>query len=78
MNRQMRSAPIYSAKVAKRSLKELLGESAASAIIYYLGEEALRDPEIFVEKLRALLGEGADIVLKYILEEVETSGLKSG
>lgn len=59
---------------ARRSLNMLLGEDAASAIIYHIGGvETLENPEAFEKKLKALLGAGAEIILKHILENMRTT-----
>jgi len=62
------------AEVIKQSLNELLGEPAASAVVYHLGGyEALQNPEVFEGKLRDLFGTGANLILRYILRKMETS-----
>jgi len=59
-------------KVVKRGLNETLGSAAAETLIYYLGgDEALHNPRVMVDKLRAVLGIGADAILRYIMREME-------
>ena len=61
------------AEVVRQSLNEILGESAASAVIYHLGgTEALLDPEVFEERLKAIFGVGAKIILERIRKNLET------
>ncbi|MFQ6134908.1 MAG: hypothetical protein ACE5KU_03720 [Nitrososphaerales archaeon] len=60
-------------KVARQSLNEVLGESAASAVIYHLGVKESEDPKVFEERLRAIFGIGADTILKRILEKLRIS-----
>ncbi len=61
------------AEAVKQSLNQVLGESAASSTIYYLGgAKALREPKIFEEKLRVMFGMGAEIIMKHILKNLET------
>ena len=65
-------------KIMKKSCTQLMGESSTLAIIHHLGgPEAIKDPNIFAEKLKTILGEGAEIVLKKILEYLETSSEKT-
>ncbi|HUI00329.1 MAG TPA: hypothetical protein VLX56_01720 [Nitrososphaerales archaeon] len=47
----------------KSSLEAILGESAAKAILYYVGEV---DPDTFEAKVRSILGEGAAIVINEV------------
>ncbi|MCL4436167.1 MAG: response regulator [Thaumarchaeota archaeon] len=56
-----------------QSLNAVLGESATSATIYHMGgEESLRDPTVFAEKLRTIFEqEGAEAILKYIRERIQ-------
>jgi len=59
-------------EVMRQSLTTFLGESATSAIIYHLGEEAIRDPNTFAEGLKAIFEEkGAKVILEYILKYLE-------
>jgi hypothetical protein len=61
-------------EVVKTSLSELLGESTAVAILHHLGgASACRDPRVFEERLRALLGPGAEIVLKHLNSKLKAS-----
>ena len=66
-------------EVVKQSLNSFLGESATSATIYHLGgKEALRDPKVCEERLKAVFSGGAEIILKHILKSLEAaSGKKS-
>jgi len=60
-------------EVVKQSLNALFGESATSVIINHLGgAEALQDSKVFEERLKALFGKGAEIILKIILKNLET------
>jgi len=43
-----------------------------STILNHLGAEALQDPKVFHERLKALFGTGAEIILKIILKKLET------
>lgn len=56
--------------VVQQTLKTLLGESVALALVYHLGEEALQDPEMLDKRLHALFDRGADVILKHILENL--------
>jgi len=58
-------------EMVKQSLNALFGESAASAILNHLGAEALQDPKVFSERLKAIFGTGAEIILKIILKNLE-------
>jgi len=61
-------------EVVKQSLNALFGESATSLIIEHLGgAEALQDPKVFYEGLKAIFGKGAEIILKIVLKKLETS-----
>ena len=72
-DRLARALKAHFAQVAEQSLNAFLGESGAIATIYYLGDGALQDPQVFEEKLKAIFGAGAETILKYILENMETS-----
>lgn len=53
--------------VVKQTLRDLLGDSAASAAIYHLGGDgALQDPEAFEKGLKAFFGPGAETIMKVI------------
>jgi len=63
----------------KQSLNEIIGESATSIIIHHLGgAEVLQDPKVFEERLKAIFGAGAEIILKRILKNLETLSEDSG
>jgi hypothetical protein len=59
-------------KLANQSLRELLGDAAALAIIHHMGgSQALHDPKVFAERLVTTLGkEGAAVILRYIRVKV--------
>jgi len=65
------------ARICMENLNEILGKSVTSAIIYYLGgAESLQDPKVFErvrERLEAAFGAGANVILKRILKNAETS-----
>ena len=64
-------------EVVRQSLNSFMGESAASATIHQLGgPEAIKDPKIFAEKLRTLFTDGAELILKHILKNLETDTVK--
>jgi len=65
-------------EVVKQSLNSYLGRSTALLIIHHLGgAEALRDPNIFAERLKAVFKEkGAEIILKQILDNLEKTSEK--
>lgn len=61
-------------KVVMQSLDSFLGRSATLSTIHYIGEDALRDPNIFADRLKALFREeGAELILKHILKNLEAS-----
>jgi len=73
-DKAMRLAPkVDFVKAVKQNLNELFGESAATVIINHLGAEVLQDPKTFEEGLNALFGKGAEIIMKIILKNLETS-----
>jgi len=51
----------------------LFGEPVAYSIIYHLGAEAFNDSEVFKKKLTAMLGAGAEVVIKKIEENDKAS-----
>ena len=59
------------AELVRQSLKELLGESAASAVLYHIGAEALQDPNLFEEKLRDIFGVGSSVIMEYLLKKMK-------
>ena len=61
------------ATAAKNTLIMLFGEPVALSIIYHLGAEAFDDPEVFKKKLTAMLGAGAEVVIKKIEENDKAS-----
>jgi len=67
------------AEVAKQSLEEIMGESAASAVTHHLGgAEVLRDPVALERSLKNLLGIGAEIVFRIHPEELgNTSNIEA-
>ncbi len=61
----------YFAMIAEQGLKELLGESGASALLYHIGgTEILKDPAVLESGVRAIFGPGSEIILGYILEKM--------
>ena len=65
-------------EVVRQSLNSFMGKSATSAIIHHLGGlEAVKDPNIFAEKLRTLFADGSELILKRILKNLKTSQLNS-
>ncbi len=53
--------------VALQSLIEIFGEQNAQILIFHIGGEvALKDPELFEKKVRAIFKEGADLILNHI------------
>jgi len=55
-------------------LNSIWGESATASTIYHMGGEALHDPDAFAERLEAIFREeGAEIILKHILKNLEAS-----
>ena len=61
-------------EVVKQSLDSFWGEGTTLSTIHYLGgEEVLRDPNVFAERLKAIFKEeAAEIILKHILKNLET------
>ncbi len=60
-------------KVVRESLNSFLGESATETTLFHLGgEEILKDPAVFSEKLRSFFNVGAENILKEILTSLET------
>ena len=50
----------------KASLMNVLGESGSKAILFYVGEP---NPETFEAKLKAILGEGAAIIMRELKKQ---------
>jgi len=60
-------------KVVIQSMESLWGRHSTTAVIYHLGgEEVLKDPNLFTERLETIFKEGTEIVLKHILKKLET------
>lgn len=58
--------------VVRQSLNEILGDAAAETLIYYIGgNEIIQDPNTMLHRLRAVLGMGADIILRHIIKEMK-------
>ena len=57
----------YKAAV-RASLETILGESAAKAVLFYVGEV---EPATFEGKIRSILGEGAALVLDEVKRETQ-------
>ena len=61
-------------KVVRESLNSFLGESATKTTLFHLGgEEILKDPNVFSEKLRSFFNLGAENILKEILKSLEAT-----
>lgn len=58
-------------QAVREGLRKMLGESAAYATLYHLGEEALKDPFTLAGRMERLFGFGAKIVLNRILDEIK-------
>jgi len=52
--------------VVRAALKDVVGDSGASAILFYLGE---LNPETFATKLAAIVGEGAAAIIIQDMEK---------
>lgn len=60
-------------EVVKQTLKDILGDSAASATIYHLGgDKTLQDPKAFEKRLKALFGLGAETIMKAIQKNLQS------
>ena len=56
----------------RRCMRAIVGETATKVYIYYLGgEEVLREPKIFAERVLNLLGYGGEVLLNFIIKEME-------
>ncbi len=61
-------------KIVRESLNSFLGEPATQTTLFHLGgEEILKDPEVFSEKLRSFFNLGAENILKEILKSLEAT-----
>lgn len=60
-------------KIAEQTLIQVLGETGTAATIHYLGTESFQDPKIFKERTRIIFGEGADLILEYVLRNLMSS-----
>lgn len=65
--------PVDLGQAVWEGLKETVGETTAQAIIYHLGDGALKDPATLAARMERLFGFGAKIVLGYILDYVKRS-----
>mgnify|MGYP001094057410 CR=1 FL=1 len=55
-----------------RCMVAIVGETATKIYIYHLGgEKVLSEPKIFAESLLKLLGYGGEILLNFIVKEME-------
>ncbi|MGQ9759941.1 MAG: hypothetical protein ACUVQ5_05170 [Candidatus Methanomethylicaceae archaeon] len=53
--------------LALQSLIEIFGEKSTQTLIFYIGgKDALKDPETFEERIRAIFRDGADLILNHI------------
>jgi hypothetical protein len=59
-------------RVVQQTLKEVLGDTATSATIYYLGLMVLRDIKTLEYGLKTLFGPGAETILKKVLKNLGT------
>lgn len=60
------------AEVAEQSLREIFGESPTAAVLYHVGGVgSLRDPEVLEERLKAIFGVGAEMLLNCILKNLD-------
>ena len=69
---ELLSSKAHLAEAAQKTLNSLLGESLTSVVLYHLGSEALQDPKVFEEKIKAVFGSGAEFILKKVIENLET------
>ena len=53
------------------ALSTILGDSGAKAILFYVGELS---PDTFEAKLRAILGNGAALILQELKRQTEADG----
>ena len=56
----------------RRCMRAVVGETATKIYIYHLGgEEVLSEPKIFAERVINLLGYGGEVLLDFIIREME-------
>jgi len=56
----------------RRCMRTIVGETATKVYVYHLGgEEVLREPKIFAERVLNLLGYGGEVLLNFIIKEME-------
>jgi hypothetical protein len=55
-----------------KALRDMPGETPTYAVIYFIGEGSLGNPNIFVVKITEIFGAGSEIILRRLLSEVET------
>ncbi|MCJ7635459.1 hypothetical protein MUP77_24105 [Candidatus Bathyarchaeota archaeon] len=70
---ELLSSKAYFAEVARKVLNSLFGKSLMSVVLYHLGPDALQDPKVFEEKIKAVFGAGAEAILKKVIENLETT-----
>lgn len=64
---EIKQSGVDMADVVRRGLMELLGETPAYAMEFYLGGDALTDPSEFVKKLDVVFAGTTQIVLEHFL-----------
>lgn len=69
-------------RCVKHALKEVMGESAANAVLYHVGKENLEKPEKLAKALREIFGSGAfgleEHIVKVLYEELGLCFKKKG
>ena len=56
----------------RRCMRTIVGETATKIYIYHLGgEEVLSEPKTFAERVLNLLGYGGEVLLDFIIKEME-------
>jgi len=56
----------------RRCMRALVGETATKVYIYHLGgEKVLSEPKTFAERVLNLLGYGGEVLLNFIIKEIE-------
>ncbi len=64
--------------MVRRSLTEMLGESAAHAVIYQIESESLNDLQLFAERITEMFGGfGSRIMLDKVLADIRTTAFPS-
>ena len=56
----------------RRCMRAVVGETATKLYIYHFGGgEVLSEPKIFAERVLSLLGYGGEVLLNFIIKEME-------